>query len=84
MLKRTDLAVERAVEAFAKGTFKGGQTMKLGLADGGVSLSDFTYTKNDVPAEVMSRLDELKSKITSGELKVWDVVSQGYPTWFKS
>lgn len=81
MVKRTDLAVRRIVEMFADDKFAGGQTLFLGLGDGGVSLSEFKHTKQDIPEQFRTKVDELKSKIISGELKVWNVVDQGYPAW---
>lgn len=81
MVKRTDLAVRRTVEMYADDRFTGGQTLALGLGDGGVSLSEFKHTKQDIPEQFRSKVDELKSKIISGELKVWNVVNQGYPAW---
>jgi basic membrane protein A and related proteins len=84
MIKHTDTAVKRLIEQYAKGEFHGGTTMTLGLKDGGVGLSDFTQTKKDIPADVLSKVDELRQEIVDGQLKVWNVVEQGYPDWFKN
>ena len=37
----------------------------------------------DIPESVRTKVDDLKKKIISGELKVWNVIDQGYPTWLK-
>jgi basic membrane protein A len=55
----------------------------LGLAQDGVGLSPMKYTKDKIPAAILEKVDDLKKKILSGEIKVWNVVDQGYPTFFK-
>jgi basic membrane protein A len=83
MIKRTDLAVETVIKDYAAGKFPGGQTVTLGLAENGVGLSPMTYTKALVPAADLKKVEELKKKILSGEIKVWDAAAQGNPDWFK-
>jgi basic membrane protein A and related proteins len=83
MIKHTDLAVETLIKNETEGAFPGGKTLTLGLKDGGVSLSEFRHTKQDIPAEYFAQIDQLKDDITTGRLKVWNVVTQGYPSWFK-
>jgi basic membrane protein A and related proteins len=83
MVKRTDLAVAQLVEDAAAGRLKGGQTRNLGLKDNGVGLSAMKYTKQDVPAEVLSEVDRAKQGIIGGEIKVWNVITQGYPRFYK-
>jgi basic membrane protein A and related proteins len=81
VLKRTDLAVREAVELHADGRFPGGRTINLGLAEGGVGLTEFTYTKQDIPQPVQDAVAGLRDRIEKGELKVWNVIDQGYPSW---
>ena len=57
--------------------------MTLGLAQDGVGLSPMKYTHDLIPAAMLAKVDDLKKKILSGELKVWNVVDQGYPSYFK-
>ncbi|TCO47963.1 BMP family lipoprotein [Actinocrispum wychmicini] len=83
VLKRTDLAVQKVVDLYADGKFPGGQTIGLGLAEDGVGLTDFQYTKQDIPQPVQDKVADLKKKIMSGELKVWNVIDQGYPAWLQ-
>lgn len=83
MIKRTDIAVATVVDDYAHGKFPGGKTVTFGLKENGVGLSPMTYTKNLIPAADLARIEDLKAKILSGEIKVWDVTEQGYPTWFK-
>ena len=84
VLKRTDLAVQKVVEQYADGKFPGGQTINLGLAEGGVGLTDFQFTKQDIPEPVRTKIDDLKKKIIAGDLKVWNVIDQGYPAWLSA
>jgi basic membrane protein A len=84
VLKRTDLAVQKVVEQYADGKFPGGQTITLGLADGGVGLTDFEFTKQDIPEPIRTKIDDVKKKIIAGDLKVWNVIDQGYPSWLSA
>ena len=83
MVKRTDLAVSQLVQDYADGKLKGGQTRNLGLKEDGVGLSPMQYTKDDVPADVMDKVDAARQKIIDGQLKVWNVITQGYPSYYK-
>lgn len=82
MIKRADLAVKSAVTAYVDGTFPGGETVFLGLAEGGVGLSDFANTKDEIPAEVLTELDDLRQQIIDGDIEVWNVIDQGYPDFY--
>jgi basic membrane protein A len=83
MIKRTDVAVETVMKDYAGNKFPGGRTITLGLADNGVGLSPMKYTRDMIPPEILAKVEDLKKKILSGEIKVWNVVDQGYPAFFK-
>src|SRR5271167_1046271 len=83
MVKRTDVAVETVVKDYADHKFPGGETVTLGLKQDGVGLSPMKFTKDKIPAANLAKIDDMKSKILSGEIKVWNVVDQGYPDFFK-
>jgi basic membrane protein A len=83
MIKRTDVAVETVVKDYAAGKFPGGKTVTLGLAQDGVGLSPMKYTHDVIPAATLAKVEDLKKKILSGEIKVWNAVDQGYPDFFK-
>jgi basic membrane protein A and related proteins len=83
MIKRTDVAVETVVKDYAGDKFPGGKTVTLGLAQDGVGLSPMKYTHDIIPAATIAKVDDLKKKILSGEIKVWNAVDQGYPDFFK-
>jgi basic membrane protein A len=83
MIKRTDLAVETMVRDYAAGTFPAGKTVALGLKENGVGLSPMKYTKALIPASILAKVDAAKAAILSGQIKVWNVVEQGYPDFFK-
>jgi basic membrane protein A and related proteins len=83
MVKRTDVAVETVMKDYADMKFPGGQTVTLGLAQDGVGLSPMNHTRNLIPASMLDKVEDMKKKILSGEIKVWNVVDQGYPDFFK-
>jgi basic membrane protein A len=83
MVKRTDVAVETVVKDYADGKFPGGKTVTLGLAQDGVGLSAMKYTHAMIPAATLAKVEALKKDILSGQIKVWNVVDQGYPDFFK-
>lgn len=77
MIKRTDVAVEAVVKDYATDKFGGGQTVTFGLKENGVGLSEMKHTKDIIPAAILEKVEAAKQGILSGEIKVWDVVSQG-------
>jgi basic membrane protein A len=83
MLKHTDVAVETVVADYAADKFPGGKTVTLGLKENGVGLSEMKYTKDRIPAATLAKVDALKAKVLSGDIKVWNAVDQGYPDFFK-
>jgi basic membrane protein A len=83
MIKRTDVAVETMVKDYAENKFPGGKTVTLGLAQDGVGLSPMKFTHDKIPAATLAKVEDLKKKILSGEIKVWNAVDQGYPDFFK-
>jgi basic membrane protein A and related proteins len=83
MIKRTDVAVETVMKDYAEMKFPGGKTVTLGLAQDGVGLSPMKYTRDMIPAAILEKVEDMKKRILSGEIKVWNVVDQGYPDFFK-
>lgn len=67
MLKRLDNCAYHAIASVVNGTYTG-ENQILGLSDGGV---DFTVDGSniEVPAEVLARLDEIRERITAGEIE---------------
>lgn len=74
MVKRVDNACYLVIQSVVEGTFKGGSTQYLTLADGGVSLTDFSvikeYLGDNFPQDIVDKCDELAEKIVSGEIVV--------------
>jgi basic membrane protein A and related proteins len=79
MVKRADLAVLNSVDMLANGTL-GNKVVNLDLKAGGVGLGKVVA---GVPKKYVTRVNALKARIVSGKLKVWNVIEQGYPSWFK-
>jgi basic membrane protein A len=83
MIKRTDVAVEAVLKDYGDHKFPGGETMTLGLKQDGVGLSPMKFTKDKIPAADLAEIEDMKTKILSGKIKVWNVVDHGYPNFFK-
>jgi basic membrane protein A len=83
MIKRTDVAVENVMKAYAVGKFEGGKTVSFGLKENGVGLSEMKHTKALIPAAILEKVEAARQDILSGKIKVWNVVEQGYPDYLK-
>jgi basic membrane protein A len=83
MIKRTDFAVYDSVNRLVCGELKGGDTVTLGLKEGAVGISPMKFTRSLVPSTYLDKVAQLRQGIIDGTIKVWNVIDQGYPTWFK-
>ena len=72
MLKRVDLAVQKAMDEAKAGTWKPGLTV-LGLKEGGVDFAVDEHNKELITEEMKTRLELARAKIVSGEIIVDDV-----------
>jgi basic membrane protein A len=79
MVKRTDLAVYKSVQMLAAGKL-GNKVVNLDLRAGGVGLGRIQAS---VPKQLVARVNTLKRGIITKKIKVWNVITQGYPRWFK-
>lgn len=79
MVKRTDLAVYKSVQMLAAGKL-GNKVVNLDLRAGGVGLGKIQAS---VPKQFVARVNKLKRAIITKKIKVWNVITQGYPRWFK-
>jgi len=71
MVKQVDVAVFEAIKSLGDGSFKAG-VEKLGVASGGVGITDLKNTKDKIGEENLKKLEEIKQKIESGEIVVAD------------
>jgi len=73
-LKRVDTACYSLIESVVQGTFKGNTVSYLTIKDEGVGLTDFSVMRKALgdkfPEDIVTKVDELKSKIASGEIVV--------------
>lgn len=69
MMKGVDTGVYDTVKQVKDGKFQPGEQV-FGLKEKGVHLSEMKYTKQDVPAEVLAKLEELSKMIVEGKIKV--------------
>ncbi|MFN2629622.1 MAG: BMP family protein [Gaiellaceae bacterium] len=81
-IKHIDTAVYTAIARYVQGQLKGNTTLNFGLNNNGVAISPMRYTRNLLPAADLKRLALITQQIKSGKLKVWNVPTQGYPSWF--
>jgi basic membrane protein A len=70
MVKRVDKAVALISKNLIEGKFEKGKITVLGLKEDGVGIAD-TSSKN-VSADILKKVEEYKTKIISGEIKVPD------------
>ncbi len=70
MIKRVDNAVYKTIEDELKGEFHGGIVLELGLKENGVGYVYDDNNKKLIPEEVIKKVEEMKKKIISGEIKV--------------
>ncbi len=74
IIKRIDNAVKASVQQVADGSFKGGVYVGT-LANEGVGLAPFHDFDSKVSADLKGKIDALKAKIISGEVKVSDYLA---------
>jgi basic membrane protein A and related proteins len=74
MVKRVDNAVYDVVKEVLSGEFKGGFHV-FGLDKDGVAYAVDEHNRSLIPAEVITKVEEAKAKIASGEIKVTDAMA---------
>ena len=72
VVKRVDSAMFDMIKSLKDGNFKSGVHI-YGIKEGGVGLSEMKYTKDKIPADTLKKLDEIKQKVSNGEIKVTDI-----------
>jgi basic membrane protein A and related proteins len=69
MLKRVDVAVQSTIDRFVAGQLTEGSVQSFGVKEGGVDYAKNEFNK-DLLGDLTTKLDEIKEKIGSGEIKV--------------
>jgi basic membrane protein A len=64
-----DVAVARTIEKFAAGQLTAGSVQSFGVKEGGIDYAQNQYNK-ELLGDLPTRLDEIKQKISDGEIKV--------------
>lgn len=75
MLKRVDVAVFKVVEDASKGQYNGG-TVVFGLGNQGVDYAMDEFNDKLVPKDLRKQLDDIKTQIVAGKIKVPDFYEQ--------
>ncbi len=70
MLKRVDNSLVRAIKLYQEGKLTLGKAETLGLKDDAVGLTNNEFYQKLTDDAMRSKLDDLKAKIISGEIKV--------------
>ncbi|MCP1225969.1 BMP family protein [Sebaldella sp. S0638] len=74
MLKRVDVGTYEVIKSVVEDKFKGGEILKMDVANGGIGLTDMSVMKQALgdkfPEDILTRIGELTEKIKSGEIKV--------------
>ena len=74
MLKRVDVGTYEVIKSVAEDKFKGGEILKMNVANGGIGLTDMSVMKQALgdkfPEDILTTINELTEKIKSGEIKV--------------
>jgi basic membrane protein A and related proteins len=71
MLKRVDTAVQTTIDRFVAGQLTAGSVQSFGVKEGGIDYAQNEYNK-ELLGDLPTKLDEIKQKIGSGEIKVPD------------
>lgn len=69
MLKNVNNAIYKVIEDTVNGEFKG-QVYNFGLKENGVGTTDFKYTKEIIGIDNIKFIEQMKSDIVSGKIKV--------------
>lgn len=69
MLKNVNNAIYKVIEDTVNGEFKG-QVYNFGLKENGVGTTDFKYTRQIIGSENINFVENLKTDIISGKIKV--------------
>ncbi|USZ68777.1 BMP family protein [Halorussus salilacus] len=70
MVKRVDQAVFRSVESVVNDAFEGGGVNELGLEEDGVAAVYGRGLEDDIPEEVVQRVEESREAIIAGDIEV--------------
>ncbi|UYP01241.1 BMP family ABC transporter substrate-binding protein [Oceanotoga sp. DSM 15011] len=76
MLKRVDLSIYEMIKQLVDGNLQNNTVMTPALAQKGVSLTEMKYTKDDIPAKYLERLEEIKQDIINNKIKVTDITAK--------
>lgn len=74
MMKRVDVATYDAIKGVVDGTFKTGVDL-YNVANGGIGITDLTYTKDIIGAANIAKIDDIKKGIIDGSIKVIDTLA---------
>jgi basic membrane protein A len=68
MLKRVDNVVASLCKEARDGTLKAG-VREFGVSNDGVGISPLKFTRDEIPADLLKRVEDLRARIAAGEIK---------------
>jgi basic membrane protein A len=71
MMKRLDVATYEEIKKLATGPLEPG-VQRYGLREGGVSLTEMKYTRDQIGPETLARLESLRKDLIAGRVSVGD------------
>lgn len=70
VVKRVDTALSIMIDKTLNNNFEG-KIYEFGVSDNCIGLTEFKYTKDIVPEEVIERIEQAETDITAGEIKFY-------------
>jgi len=70
VVKRVDTALSIIIDKTLNNNFEG-KIYEFGISEGCIGLTEFEYTKDIIPEEVIERIEEAKEDIKSGTIKFY-------------
>jgi len=69
VVKRVDTALSIIIDKTINDNFEG-KIYEFGISDNCIGLTEFKYTKDIIPEEVIERIEQAKTDIKAGEIKI--------------
>ncbi len=70
MMKRWDRSIEFIYQKYTSNQLSGNKVFELDYKKGGVGITDFEFTKDKIPEEVLVEILDIEKKISSGSIVV--------------
>ncbi len=75
VVKKLDVLIYDKLDAFVNGSITWGVHENAGLSEQGMDITDNDYTRAIVSEETLSKIDEIREKVISGEIQVKSAIT---------